>query len=77
MAPLWKDGPVTITPADVTKATNYVKETMGPRDAWPEWQGGWPGEMSTALLDAVYSVRARYVKRWSCSDSTRFDRSSA
>jgi len=47
------------------------------RDVNPEaltWPGGWPGQIEAALLDAVYSVRARYggpdtgvrrvVKRW-------------
>lgn len=26
----------------------------------PEWPGGWPGEIECALLDAVFSIRARY-----------------
>lgn len=39
-----------------------------------EWPGGWPGEIEAALIDAVFSIRARYggpetgvrgvVKRW-------------
>ena len=38
------------------------------------WPGGWPGEIEAALIDAVFSIRARYgtgengvrgvVKRW-------------
>lgn len=29
---------------------------------WPIWPGGWPGEAEAALLDAVFSIRARYGK---------------
>jgi len=51
---------MTISRTDVTKASKHVEETIGLPDAWPEWQGGWPGEISTALIDAVYSARATY-----------------
>jgi hypothetical protein len=39
----------------------YVQETIGadPRD----WPGGYPDEIEAALLDAIYSVRARYGSR--------------
>ncbi|MGC4935955.1 hypothetical protein ACLQ3C_19995 [Gordonia sp. DT30] len=40
----------------------------------PPWPGGWPGEIEAALLDAVFSIQARYgsensgvravVKKW-------------
>jgi len=40
-------------------------------DPWPTWRGGWPGESDTALVDAVFSTRAKYeptvlsiVGRW-------------
>jgi hypothetical protein len=29
-------------------------------DPWPTWPGGWPNEADTALIDAVFSTRARY-----------------
>jgi len=51
---------MTISRTDVTKASKHVEETIGLPNAWPEWQGGWPGEISTALIDAVYSARATY-----------------
>ena len=51
---------MTITSTDVARAKEHVQETIGPPDAWPKWQGGWPGEISTALIDAVYSARATY-----------------
>lgn len=39
----------------------YVVETIGDRpDAWP---GGWPGEIEAALIDAIFSIRARYGSR--------------
>lgn len=37
---------------------------------WEAWPGGWPGEIEVALLDAVFSIRARYsgvrrvIDRW-------------
>ena len=50
----------------------YIAETL-PND-WVAWPGGWPGEIEAALLDAVFSIQARYggpstgvrsvVKRW-------------
>ncbi len=27
---------------------------------WPEWGGGWSGQVEAALIDAVLSIRARY-----------------
>lgn len=29
-------------------------------EAWTPWPGGWPDEISTALIDAVFSARATY-----------------
>ncbi|MCX2967239.1 hypothetical protein [Gordonia aquimaris] len=50
----------------------YVTSTLG--DSLPAWPGGWPGEIEAALIDAVFSIQARYggpqtgvrgvVKRW-------------
>lgn len=31
-----------------------------PQSAWPQWPGGWTGEIEAAVLDSVFSVRARY-----------------
>ena len=45
---------------DEANAQEHIQATIGPPDAWPKWQGGWPGEISTALIDAVYSARATY-----------------
>src|SRR3954454_24846123 len=39
-----------------------VKNIGATPDAWP---GGWPGEVEAALIDAVFSVRARYGNRTS------------
>lgn len=33
---------------------------MIPDDYFTAYGGGWPGEISTALIDAVFSIRARY-----------------
>jgi hypothetical protein len=38
--------------------------------SWTAWPGGWPGEIEVALIDAVFSIQARYtsalhvVGRW-------------
>lgn len=39
----------------------YVGEKIG--DAPTEWPGGWPDDIEAALIDAVFSVRARYGSR--------------
>jgi hypothetical protein len=30
---------------------------------WADWPGGWPGQIGTALVDAVYSARATYLTK--------------
>lgn len=39
----------------------YMMATIG--DELPAWPGGWPDEIEAALIDAVFSVRARYGRR--------------
>jgi hypothetical protein len=31
-----------------------------PEEKWPVWPGGWKNDIEAALLDSVFSVRARY-----------------
>lgn len=31
-----------------------------PVESWPEWPGGWVGQIELAVLDSVFSIRARY-----------------
>lgn len=46
---------------DLEVLHDYVVETIGASPtAWP---GGWPNEVEAALIDAVFSVRARYGSR--------------
>lgn len=61
----------------------HVVQTIGTSPA--AWPGGWPDEIEAALLDAVFSVRARYgsrtnrtgvfgaVTRWRDQQSGRVD----
>ena len=35
----------------------YITARM-PRESWPFWFDGWPGEIEAAVLDAVFSARA-------------------
>ncbi|MDJ0008206.1 hypothetical protein [Gordonia alkanivorans] len=51
---------------------DYITAALG--NGFQAWPGGWPGEIEAALVDAVFSIRARYggpesgvrgvVKRW-------------
>ena len=34
-----------------------------PPEPWAPWPGGWPDQIELAVLDAVFSIRARYGKR--------------
>ncbi len=57
---------------DVDLVVTHVGRTIP--TPWPEWRGGWPGEIEAALIDAVLSIRARYgsdgtgvraaIRRW-------------
>jgi hypothetical protein len=47
--------------ADVPVLRDHVARTIG--DKPTGWPGGWPGEIEAALIDAVFSVRARYGDR--------------
>lgn len=46
---------------DVMVLRDYVLKAIGPTPA--TWPGGWPGQAEAALIDAVFSVRARYGDR--------------
>ncbi len=48
-------------PAAIEVLHRYVLETVGPEPA--NWPGRWPDELEAALIDAVFSVRARYGNR--------------
>lgn len=42
----------------------HITETIGTDPAsWSTWPGGWPGEIGTALVDAVYSARSVYKSK--------------
>lgn len=48
------------TDADLDTLTRTIKGTLGSAERWTPWPGGWKAEISTALIDAVYSARATY-----------------
>jgi hypothetical protein len=66
--------PATAAPDDDQALTLARRLADGARrqiDPWPTWPGGWPNDADTALLDAVFSTRARYdtvvrplLQRW-------------
>jgi hypothetical protein len=39
---------------------SQISRELGSRDTWPRWPGGWPGDIESALIDAVFSARAVY-----------------
>lgn len=46
---------------DIAKVREHVRETIGEDPAqWTRWPGGWPGDIESALIDAVFSARAIY-----------------
>jgi hypothetical protein len=59
-------------PRDVDELVRALRSTFGD---FPDFRYGWPGEADTALIDAVFSARAKYqvvvrplVERWRASD---------
>jgi hypothetical protein len=50
---------MTTPPEDAEKVTAHITSTLGPPGEW-WWPGGWPGDIETALVDAVFSARAVY-----------------
>ncbi|AGF71448.1 hypothetical protein [Corynebacterium halotolerans] len=50
-------GPIrTADPAEISAVAAAARAV--PPENFGSWRGGWPGEIVTALLDAVFSMRA-------------------
>lgn len=48
----------------VVAVIRHIERTIGRDPAgWGRWPGGWPGEISTSLIDAVFSARAQYKSK--------------
>lgn len=46
---------------DVAKVREHVEATIGSDpEQWTKWPGGWPDDIESALIDAVFSARAVY-----------------
>ena len=45
---------------DIVKVCAHVERTIGTSDQWTRWPGGWPEDIESALVDAVFSARAIY-----------------
>jgi hypothetical protein len=49
---------------DLGRVLDHIGKTIGSEPTkWTRWPGGWPGEIGTALVDAVYSARAVYLTK--------------
>ena len=44
---------------DTEKVSAHIASNLGPPGEW-RWQGGWPGDIEAALVDAVFAARAVY-----------------
>lgn len=54
-------GDGTFSKSQVDALISHVDATIGrDKKQWAAWPGGWPGELGTALIDAVFSARATY-----------------
>jgi hypothetical protein len=51
---------MSVSQADVRKIQELVASGLGPPKGWTKWDGGWPGDIESALVDAVFSARAVY-----------------
>jgi hypothetical protein len=49
--------------SDVEKLLVCVNKKLGSPEQWSRWPGGWPGDIESALVDAVFSARAVYRSR--------------
>lgn len=47
-------------PTDVSRLIKCVSKHLGNPASWSQWPGGWPDDIEAALVDAVFSARARY-----------------
>jgi hypothetical protein len=45
---------------DLKAVLAHIAETIGASVSWTEWPGGWPDDIESALIDAVFSARAVY-----------------
>ena len=46
---------------DAASVMTHIAETIGTNpEGWKRWPGGWPGDIESALVDAVFSARAIY-----------------
>lgn len=44
---------------ELTKLVDRINEDI-PMERWSAWPGGWKGDIEAAVLDSIFSVRARY-----------------
>lgn len=53
-----------IQQTQVDEVLAHVDTVLGEPREWEPWPGGWPNEISTALVDAVFSARATYKTKY-------------
>src|SRR6202451_162167 len=45
---------------DIAKILPHIDAAIGEPHGWGKWPGGWPDDIESALIDAVFSARAVY-----------------
>ena len=51
---------MTRLPDDTARVLGHVHATIGKPEHWAQWPGGWPDDIESALVDAVFSERSVY-----------------
>lgn len=52
-------GAATADPDDVRRLVDRINQEF-PEPEWPPRREGWPGQIELAILDSIFSLRARY-----------------
>lgn len=52
-------GSATADPDDVRRVIERITQVF-PKSEWPPRREGWPGQIELAILDSIFSLRARY-----------------
>jgi hypothetical protein len=51
------------SPRHIADVLAHVDATIGKPTGWGRWPGSWPGDIESALIDAVFSARAVYKSK--------------
>lgn len=55
-----KSGSRKVETNSVEALEGHIRSALGQREEWALYPGGWPDEIDVALIDAIFSARAKY-----------------